>query len=96
MMTTSSTYGINQRISDPLMGPQIENPPAPPAPVPAAAPKTKEQLLQEAVEKYSKGEISKEQFETISKALTPPVVEVKQKVVKPVAAPAVVTEPEKK
>lgn len=91
MMTTGSTYGINERISDPLMGRQIENTPPPHPP----APKTKEQLLQKAVERYSKGEITKEQFETISKALNPPapVVEVKQKVAKQAV---VTTEPETK
>lgn len=62
MMTTSSTYGINERISDPLMGRQIENPPAAPA-------KTKEQLLQEAVEDFKAGKITEKQLAVIKKTL---------------------------
>jgi hypothetical protein len=65
MMTTGSAFGINERITDPIMGPQSENRP----PTPAPAPKSKEQLLQEAIEKFSKGEITEKQLAVIKKTL---------------------------
>lgn len=66
MMTTGKVFNIGDRPSDPLLG--NPNPPAPPPP--AAAPvKTKEELLQEYVEKFAKGEITEEQLKVITKTL---------------------------
>ena len=73
MMTTSSAFGINNRITDPLQGEQTEHAPVQVSNVqrkeerPAFSEDQKKDILRKAVEKYIAGAISQDELSTIYK-----------------------------